>query len=214
MDNQSEWLFLANELLSPVLPQTSFDAFFVHGWADLHDEMIEFVGVAYKKYKPRLVLINGEKEYEPGKPGVEYWKTELEKRGIPRDAIRGAIPGLHTLYEAKSFCAIGAAEKLSKILVISVPQHVIRAFLTNVGWALHEKLPFRFAGRSMAGVEWNEPISVEGLMNNHEETTRVGRLVSECGRIVKYRSLYEAGDDNCAIASFNEGADHIRNFSK
>jgi hypothetical protein len=46
-----------------------------------------------------------------------------------------------------------------------------------------------------------------------EVTSLIGRVCSECARIMDYRERYEAGDGTYGIASVREGLLHARSFA-
>ncbi|MDO8183830.1 MAG: hypothetical protein Q7T49_02500 [bacterium] len=208
--NNQDWLKLANAVFSAKLAPT--EALLVHGWGDLHDQTIDFVGNLYQQFKPKLIALNGAPEYELGTPGVDYWRERLiTKWQVPAEIIKATSPAPHTLAEAEGFITLAVEAGVKTATVISVPAHILRAFLTNLGVVQNRGLDLKLTPLTYVDVNWTEPLTIRGLVGVHaeEETTRLGRLVGECGRIVEYRAEFEAGNKNYLIASIEDGLDHL-----
>ena len=213
--NHKNWLELANRVFAfPVIPA---EALFVHGWGDLHEEILHLVGQTCVRTKPRIIILNGEEAYEAGSQGFSYWQKFLvQKYKIDKQIIRKFLPGKHTLDEAKGFLKIAEEEKLNSAILISVPPHIIRAFLTVLGEIQARILDIALYPQTLKAVAWEEPVVISGITSDagDENTTRLGRLVAECARIVQYRQRFQAGDNNFVIASVEEGLEYLQNLSK
>src|SRR3989344_4994569 len=212
--NHKNWLELANRIFA--FPVLTAEALFVHGWGDLHEEILELIGKTYTRIKPRVIVLNGEEEYEFGAPGFSYWqKCLVEKYNIDKQTIRKFLPGKHTLNEAKGFLKIAEEEKINSAILISVPPHIIRAFLTVLGEVQAQKLKIALYPLTLKAVAWAGEIVISGITSDAEDenTTRLGRLVAECARIVQYRQRFQTGDKNFVIASVEEGLEYLENLT-
>ena len=206
------WSHLVDRILDYCSKKVMADAIFVHGWGDLHDEMIELTARVYTESKAKFILLNGAKEYEIGAPGFEYWKEGLiKKHQIPPESVTGIGPASNTLIEAKGLKQFTEEKKISSIIIISVPQHIVRAFLTDLGVISQGQPNVRLYPKSLKKVDWAAPITVHNLSGANENTTRLGRLAAELVRILDYRKRMEGGDTNFIIASPKEGLAHLEN---
>jgi hypothetical protein len=215
MENHRDWLELANKCFdqSPI----SVDALFVHGWGDLHDEIIAHTAKLYKEAGAKLIILNGEDVYDhvPDSPGYQYWFDALTKKyGVPAHAITHFKPGRQTREEGEGFMKIAQEKSLKSAAIISVPQHIMRAFLTDLGVMQKMNMDLKLYPRTLPGMDWNKHILVAGLFNGGkpEDTTRFGRLVSECIRIVEYRKLSQTQPDHYTIATVAEALKHLSNI--
>lgn len=214
MENIRDWTQLANIIFSNKGAKS--EAFFVHGWSDLSDQMIEFVVSLHHKFHPRMIVLNGLKEYEIGKVGLEYWRKKLSDRGIDKNIIRFIHPdnSLHTFAEARAFMDLAVKEKIGSALIISVPQHIVRAFLTNLGVARQNRIKTNLHPCTIPKIDWHEKINIDSPMGPKEETTRLGRVFGECARIIEYRKRYEDGNKNYLVARVKEGIDYLNSQNK
>ncbi|TSC67214.1 MAG: hypothetical protein G01um101472_484 [Parcubacteria group bacterium Gr01-1014_72] len=214
MSDPKLWSKLFNEVYrDDVVPA---DALFVHGWGDLHEQLAPFVANFFKTSGARYLFLNGEESYSPGFPGARWFVEELVRGGVPHNAIVPVLPGKHTLHEAEGFIGAAVERDVKSAVVISVPAHILRAYLTNLGVALKKGLSIKLSARTLTGTYWEEEVEIEGLMGtvHRERTTRLGRLVSECARIVEYRRRYEEDPSGFAIASVEEGLAHLGHRAK
>lgn len=211
MDDPALWTKLANYVLTreDIIPA---DAFFVHASGDLYDETLELIAKLYNVIRPRGIFLNGLGQYATDFPGIEYWRNILvEKYHISLPVIRVIQPAIHTLAEANEFIRVAEAEKITTALVISVPVHILRAFLTNVGVLQKLSLPIKIYPQTFKNSDWEKKVVIRGLEGVHvsDDTVRVGRFAGECARIMKYRQLYKQGNDSYCIASIEEGISYI-----
>ncbi|MDZ4243808.1 MAG: hypothetical protein U1C57_01750 [Candidatus Doudnabacteria bacterium] len=204
------WSHLVNRILDYCSKKVIADAIFVHGWGDLHDEMIELTARVYKESGAKFILLNGAKEYEIGAPGFEYWKESLvKKHRIPPESVTGIESASNTLIEAQRLKHFIEEKRISSISIISVPQHIIRAFLTDLGVISQGNSNISLYPKSLKEVDWAEPIVIRNLSGANENTTRLGRLAAEFARILDYRKRMKDGDNNFIIASAKEGLEHL-----
>ncbi len=206
------WIKLVNKVYED--KDTPCDAIFVHGWGDLAEPLIDYTAKLFKDSGASYIVLNGEDAYDgfKGAKGFTYWKEILMSRhAIPESAIYSYLPGKHTGDEAKGYMDFAESKEIKNAAVVSVPQHIVRAYLTDLGLALKRGLDINLSPRTIKGVNWEEEIEIYGLMgaDDKEVTTRIGRIFSECVRIIEYRKRYEADGENFIIASINEGLDHL-----
>ena len=204
------WSHLVDRILDYCSKKVMADAIFVHGWGDLDYEMIELTARVYTESKARFILLNGAKEYEIGAPGFEYWKEGLiKKHQIPPESVTGIEPASNTLIEAQRLKQFIEEKRISSIIIISVPQHIVRAFLTDLGVISQGGSRVRLYPKSLKEIDWEESIIIRNLSGDNEKTTRLGRLAAEFVRIFKYRKRMEEGDPDFTIASVKEALTHL-----
>ncbi|MEK7092384.1 MAG: hypothetical protein AAB907_02055 [Patescibacteria group bacterium] len=191
------------------------EAIFVHGFEDLHDEMIDFVADVYKKSGAKYVVLNGEKEFEFEAPGFAYWKEKLSERGVLENLISGVTPAHQTREEAIGFMNFAKENNIKKGIVISAPTYVIRAFLTNLSLINEWKLDIDLYPMTMKDMDWRKEIVVRGLSNDSpsEPGPRFVKFAGEWGKIIQYRQIYENGNANYSIASVKEGLEYLKKLS-
>ncbi len=215
--NYSDWAELTNKVFNASNGKDiSAEAIFVHGWGDLHKEVIEFVSDLYKKSGAKFIVLNGEKEYEIGSPGLDYWTGKLVERRIPKSSVHSVLPAKHTFQEAEGFMNFAKGKSIKSGILVSVPMHISRAFLTNVGVMKKINLKIRLLPATVKNISWGKDITIRGLLNHdfEENTSRLGRFASELGRVLQYRQNYENGDKNYLIASIKEGLDYLNSLDK
>ena len=190
------------------------DAVFVHGWGDLFEELLGTVAEVYRRTNAKHIILNGEPLYDGnGSPGYATWKQALMQQvRISEDCIHRVTPARHTLEEAQGFIVLAEKLQVRRAVVVSVPQHIGRAFLTDLGVLLARGSSLHLMPTTVRHIDWYTPITVYGLIHTEhaEQTTRLGRLMAECARIMYYRERYEAGDPAFVIASIEEGLAHLR----
>src|SRR3989344_3086670 len=124
MINPADWTTFANLVLQP--RQAKAEAVFVHGWGDLHDELIAQAAECYRQYQASMLIINGYKQYEVGGPGVGYWRDALVNRhGIPPDVIKMIPPSPHTGAEAEALMELVKKENLKSLVIVTHPVHIV-----------------------------------------------------------------------------------------
>lgn len=214
MDETLVWLKLGNQIFSFDKYPEKVDALFCHGWSDLKDDEIAHIAKCYERFQPSAIVLNGLDNYTVGDVGLAYWKEQLvSKYNIPESVIRSVPPAVNTASEAKSFMDFALVESIKSALIISVPMHILRAFLTNIGVTKQINHKMSLYPSTFKDIDWQGKIKVQGYysLDANVETSRLGRLIGECGRIVEYRKRYEAGED-FVIASVKEGLDYINNL--
>lgn len=207
-----KWSEFAHSLSNVTLREA--DAVFVHGWGDLFEELLGTVAEVYRRTNAKHILLNGEPLYDGnGSPGYATWKEALIKEvRISENCIHSVTPARHTLEEAQGFIALAEKLQVQRVVVVSVPQHIGRAFLTDLGVMLARGRDMQLVPATVRHIDWYAPITVYGLVHTDhaEQTTRLGRLMAECARIMYYRERYESGDPAYVIASIEEGLEHLR----
>jgi hypothetical protein len=202
---------LVNQIYQGSEVITNSDAVFVHGWGDLHDEMIGLTAKIFKESGAKLILLNGASEYELGSPGFKYWKQELTRKfGIPVELISETKPAENTLIEALALAEFVRKQKISRLIVLSVPQHIVRAFLTDLGVMNEARLTASLNPKTITNASWLEPITIRNLSGSDEHTTRLGRIAAEFARVNEYRARFESGDKGFTIASIEEALKHLQ----
>ncbi len=212
MEDHRQWIKLVNKVYEN--SKVAADALFVHGWGDLSEELIAFTAEVFKEARARYIVLNGEEAYDnfKGAKGFSYWKDVLVgKYGVPEAAISSFLPGKHTGDEAKGYMDFASANGIKEAIVISVPAHIVRAYLTDLGEALKRGADLKLHPRTLQGTNWEEKVEILGLTGtlDAEETTRLGRVFSEVARMIEYRKRAEAGDPGFTIASLSEGLEHL-----
>ncbi|MAF13911.1 MAG: hypothetical protein CMI53_03390 [Parcubacteria group bacterium] len=212
MENQQDWLELTNKIFNQ--DQVKAEAIFVHGWDDLKDDMIKLVALHYEDSGAKMIVLNGHDEYEVGLKGFEYWKEQLENKfSIPQDVIHSIGEADHTYAEAKGFMQFAKENNIDSAIIISTPQHIIRAFLTNLATFKKNQVNTKLYPKTLNNCNWMEEIEIKALASPPEVTTRLGRLSAEFARILNYRQLANSGDANYAMASFKEGLDYLKQLN-
>ena len=217
MDDPAGWTKLANYTLSRE-NDIPVEAFFVHAvWKDLSEEYADMVANLYHQVKPRIIALNGLESHDENFPGILYWKDALvNKRKVPSEVLRIVKSSAHTLEESMEFMRIVKEEHVSTALVLSIPVHIFRAFLTNLGALKKLGLPLKIYPRTFRNIDWEKRVVLRALTRAHagDDTVRVGRLAGECARIMLYRKLYEGGNDKYIVASIEEGINYVENELK
>jgi len=211
MTEIKNWVELTNLVMKP--KKVKAEAIFVHGWGDLHQELLKFTIEIFNKSGAKYIVLNGAPEYEFGSPGFDWWQKELIKMGISKDKIVSIGPARHTNAEAHGFMNFAQDKKLKSAIVISVPQHIIRAFLNNLGFIEKLDLNLKLYPITLPKVDWQQVIEIDSIGGNHEITSRLGRLAGEFARIIEYRKKAQAGNSDFCLASVKEGLEYLANLS-
>lgn len=186
---------------------------FIHAWNDLFEEILAHVAKMYKQCAAKYIILNGLENYELYKPGFSDWKDALMKNyGIPAEAILAINPARNTSEEARELMNLVAVRQIKSVLILSVPQHIVRAFLTDLGAMREKGLSLDLSCSTLNHVAWHERIEVQSdsLSGSQEITTRLGRFGSEILRIIEYRKAVEEGNKNFVIASLEEGLTYLK----
>ncbi len=201
---------LMNELLRDFVHKA--EVIFVHAWVDLHERSLAHVVNLKKQSGARYIVLNGAEEYEKEGPGFSYWKKQLIALGVSDSEIIATLPAKNTGEEAHFFLKFLVEHNLTRAYVYTVPQHILRAFLTDLGHmdALGYK-GFLYPS-TLHGVNFEEAITIRPLANGQEETTRIGRFAEEILRIINYRQLYDEGNPDFIIASVKRGLDYLKHL--
>lgn len=200
------------DLIFSEKPRNS-EVIFIHAWDDLSEEMLAHVAKMYKQCAAKYIILNGLENYELYKPGFSDWKDSLTKNyGVSREAILAINPAHNTGEEARELMSFVAVRQIKSVLILSVPQHIVRAFLTDLGAMREKGLSLDLSCSTLDQVVWHERIKVEsGSLNGSKEiTTRLGRFGSEILRIIEYRKAVEEGNKNFVIASLEEGLAYLK----
>jgi len=211
--NYKDWIEITNKVFDQDI--VFAEAVFVHGFEDLHDEMIDFITEVYKKSGAKYIVLNGEKEFEFGAPGFTYWTEKLSKKGVPKSSISGVTPARQSREEALGYMSFAKANNIKKGIVISSPVFVVRAFLTNLSLIKEWKLSLDLYPMTMKSIDWGKKIVVKGLGGDSpvEPGYRFAKFAGEWGKITQYRQIYENGNPNYSIASIKEGLEYLKNLS-
>ena len=189
------------------------EVIFIHAWGDLFEEILAHAAKMYKQCAAKYIVLNGLENYELYKPGFSDWKDSLTKNyGVSREMILAINPAYNTGEEARELMNFIAARQIKSVLIISVPQHIIRAFLTDLGAMCEKGLSLDLNCSTFDHVAWHEKIEVESDSpgGSQEITTRLGRFGSEILRIIEYRKAVEEGNKNFVIASIEEGLMYLK----
>jgi hypothetical protein len=207
-----DWIEITNKIFDQEVVKA--EAVFVHGWGDLHEKMIEFTAEVYKNSGAKYLVINGEKEYEVGAPGVDFWTQRLVELGVPKESTFSFVPMRQTREEAIAFTNFAKEKNIKKAILISTPVHIVRALLTNIALMTAASIDLNLYPVTIKNVNWEEKIVIRGLVGTYpdENTSRIGRFAGEWGRILQYRQNYENGDKNYSISSVKEGLEYLKNI--
>lgn len=202
---------LVNRVFALSHNSVSAEAVFVHGWGDLYEEMIELTAKMFKESGAKFLLLNSAPEYETKLPGFKYWKNQLENKfHIPAKHIFSIGSSSNTQFEALELAKFLKEQNISKIIVLSVPQHIVRAFLTDLGVLREAGISCQMYPKTLTQVDWMQQINIRNLSGSNEETTRLGRTLVEYARIIEYRSRFENGDQSFTIASIEQGLTYLK----
>jgi len=204
------WASLIKEIWKERL--RTADAIFVHAWADLHEKSILHVAELKRASKSRYIVLNGASEYEKMGPGFDYWKKKLMTLGIKEHEIVSTSPAMNTQEEARALLNFLKRKKLTNAYVYSVPQHIMRAFLTDLGVLNASRFKGKIFPSTLKDVKFNESITIMPLAGKKEETTRLGRFAEEVARIVDYQERYKKGDKKFTMVSVQEGLDYLKSL--
>ena len=171
------------------------DAIFAHGWGDLKDQSLGFLPEVFKKSGAKFLLLNAIENYQTGEPGFSFWKERLVSAGVPSRAVQAVGSGKTTLEEAAALAGFLKDKNISDLIVYSVPQHVCRAFLTDLEAIKKSGLTTKLHPLTLKGIDWETPVTIHNLIMPKEDTTRLGRFAAELWRISEYRERYERGED-------------------
>lgn len=209
--NPKEWALLVNKLVELSAKEVRADALFVHAQNYMRDEMIEFTANLFMSSGARFIILNGYEYYEPNGPGFDHWRDRLVKKyAVPERAIYRMPKADHTAAEAIAFMEIAKKESVRSAIIITTPEHIFRAFLTDL-WAMKNAgLEIALNPKTIFDVNWMEQIEVRSVLGAEEVTTRLGKFAGECARVATYRMYYESGERDYTIASVEEG---IKYFS-
>ncbi len=202
------WSHLAYALSITPLPK-KVDVVFIHAFDNFLDELLRRAGEISKIFPGVTVVINGATSYEVGGRGVEYARKKLEAEGVSSLCIFETLPALHTNAEAQAFARFAKEHSIESAIVLTIPPHLMRAYLTSVHVFGECPARIQLVPQTIL-VDWDTKVEIAGLVSIPEKTSLIGRLYSECARIMKYRMLYEAGDSAYGIASIREGMLHLR----
>lgn len=120
-----------------------------------------------------LLIIDNKGGSEPGYPGFEVWRKQLNRIGV-EDAQIVRIPFtgplLHTLSEALELVRFAKEKRLDKILIVAPPFHLLRCFISTVT-AGHLNTNLRVYTEAGITQPWNEHAvhsqkAVQGLRKN------------------------------------------------
>ncbi len=211
MESHQAWALFFNTIWK--FPQDKkADAVFVHGWGDLYEKMIPYAAQLFHASGARLLALDGSPSYTgDGSPGYDFWKKSLVALGVPESAIQGVLPAVHTSDEARSFMALAKKLEISSAYILSVPVHIMRAYLNQVAELTAAEFECRLYPATLKGTDWEEEIVVHSLGNKTADPSafRIGRLVDECARIMEYRERFLQGED-FRIASIEEGITYLQ----
>ncbi len=195
------------------------EAVFVHATDDLELEILKKAADLYHgtsrlsgAYVSPFVVINGLQYYYegPGKPGgVEKWVDILLGHNVYINDIVVTESAAHSGREAEEFTKLCQEREWRKVAIIAKPYHMPRCFLNQLGWAQERGLDISFFCLTV-DCDWAKEVPVfHAATKEMKIRTRLEHLNTEIGRIVKYRELYEKGDNNFTTAAIEEGTRHL-----
>lgn len=212
MEKSYLWSKLAHAVFTANLPD-KVDVIFVHAFNNLLDDLLERAAVLSKQFGGIPIIINGASEYEDEGRGAAYARTRLETMfGISPETIVETVPALQTYAEAQAFADYAGEHSIKTAIILTLPPHLVRAYLTDLFVLQSREWAVQLIPQTIP-VDWNADVTIAGLVSTIETTSFVGRVFSECARIVEYRQRHEAGDVAYGIATIQEGLLHARGFS-
>ncbi|HBV01194.1 MAG TPA: hypothetical protein DEF00_02230 [Candidatus Taylorbacteria bacterium] len=214
-ENFQEWLEVVDAVYSG--NGASREAIFVHGWPDLIKETMAFVAKLYLESDRPKVVLNGLATYGVGAPGVSKCRDLLLEHGVVASDIHEIPDAKYTHAEADEFMKFAASRALSSATIVSVPQHLLRAFLTDFAVmktaGLTLSLYPRIVPRESFG--WQEMYEFMPLLKKEpERATRLARFATECVRVLEYRARMEAGEKGYDIASISEAHKYLHRHKR
>ena len=210
MERSHLWSKLANTVFMAKLPDNA-DAVFVHAFDTLLDDLLKEAAVLSGRFGDIPIVLNGATEYETGGRGVAYARSQLETYGVAPRLIVATPTALQTREEAEAFSEYAQEHSIKTVVILTLPPHVVRAYLTDLFSFQSRNLVTQLVPRTIP-VHWDDEVTITGLISTLETTSFLGRVFSECARIMEYRQRYEGGDIAYSIATIQEGLDHSRGF--
>lgn len=213
--NLQEWLEVVDAVYSG--NGISREALFVHGWTDLVPETMEFVAELYRESGHPAVVLNGLSSYGIGAPGFSECRELLVAKGVAPSAIYEIGEAKQTAEEARGFMTFAKSRGISSATIVTVPQHLLRAFLVNLAFMQAERLELSLYPRTLPRerFEWEDTYEFMPLLRKEpERATRLARFAAECVRIIDYRARFEAGDEAHRIANISEAHRYLHAHQK
>lgn len=197
---------LADNLMSLAAKTVKADAIFVHCQSYMWEQMIKLAADSFRSSGVRIIGLNGHEHYKPGSHGFDYWKEQLiRKHGIPENVIRRTENADHTGEEAEEFMKMAKNENITSAIVATTPEHLFRAFLTDLGAMKAAGLNLALHPLTVSSVKWTDRVEYWSVVGVHGSATYLGKFAGECARVAAYRERYEKGDKKYVIASVEEG---------
>lgn len=214
-ENFQEWLEVVDAVYSG--NGLSSEAIFVHGWPDLIPETMALVARLYLESNHPMVVLNGLSSYGVGAPGISECRNLLQAKGIPSSDIHEILDAEYTLAEAREFLAFAKERSISSATIVTVPQHLLRAFLTDLGAMQATSAHLSLYPRTIPPGEfaWEDTYGFMPLLAPEpERATRLARFAAECARIIDYSERMKAGDSKYTMASIFEAHRYLHRHRK
>ena len=145
-------------------------------------------------YAPNIILVGGADNRGYGSyPSRELLELLLNE-GVPREAVVFEETGPHTWAEAVRAIEIAQQRGWRKLLIVSSPHHIFRAYLTFVAALREQKAELILYAAPASDLPWFSP-TAWGI--------RADLLDQEFERIAEYGKRGH-------VASFSEGLAHLR----
>ena len=214
-ENLQEWLEVVDAVYSG--NGASREAIFMHGWPDLIKETMAFVANLYLESGRPKVVLNGLSSYGVGTSGVLECRGLLLQHGVLASDIHEIPYAEYTHAEGHEFMKFAASHALSSATIVSVPQHLLRAFLTDLAVMKTAGLDLALYPRTVQRefFDWRDTYEFMPLLKKEpEHATRLARFATECIRILDYRIRMEAGEKGFDIASISEAHQYLHRHKK
>ena len=145
-------------------------------------------------YAPNIILVGGADNRGYGSYPSRELLTRLLEEGVPREAVLFEETGPHTWAEAMRAIEITRQHNWRKLIIVSSPHHIFRAYLTFVAALREQKAEMILYTAAASDLPWFIP-TAWGI--------RAELLDQEFVRIAEYAKKGH-------VATFAEGLAHLR----
>lgn len=156
-----------------------------------HSVLVKGANLLMAGSTDRLLVLNDLDRSNRGYPGAEVWIKELAGIGIPPAACRSVDCNqlLNTLTESLALVEFAKRERLSHLMIIAPPFHILRAFVSVVS-AIKKlgDIDLRIYCQIGVSQPWGQTVRhSQGTL----VATRTGLILTELARL---RLYYQKGD--------------------
>ncbi|MDP2593371.1 MAG: hypothetical protein Q8P52_01840 [bacterium] len=214
-ENLKHWMSVVEWVYKNPSKDSKPQAIFVHAWPDLLLKTLKFVAEIYEELEEKPLIILNSIDYFGSSPsGFEYCREALTERfKIPAGSIKAIPPAKQTLEEARGFIKVAKDESIARAIMTSTPQHLLRAFLTDLAVLAKEKPDLKLypAVISKDSYSWFGSYKAKSLFGGEDEKAiRLGRFASEIIRILNYQNKMAQGEGDYMVADIEDAVSYIK----